>query len=243
MGNLQKFEKREKPYKFVTLSFDDGVRQDIRFIELLDKYGLKCTFNVNSGYLGQVHDLLTPDFCISHSEVRPDELREVYKDHELAAHSTTHPRLDMLTEKELIVEMAGDCRTLEILSGQHIVGMAYPGGPFYTEETIKTILEHTPIRYARSTESTKGFEMPERLMEWQPTCHWEYDDIDDCIDRFEALDSDKDSLFYLWGHTYEFDIKEGSWERIEKILERLSKLKGVTYATNGEIAEYIMNNK
>ena len=32
--------------KAVTFSFDDGVSQDIRMIELLDKYGLKATFNL-----------------------------------------------------------------------------------------------------------------------------------------------------------------------------------------------------
>ena len=34
--------------KALTLSYDDGVQQDIRFIEILDKYGIKCTFNINS---------------------------------------------------------------------------------------------------------------------------------------------------------------------------------------------------
>ena len=33
----------------VVLSFDDGTIYDKRFIELLDKYGLKATFNLNSG--------------------------------------------------------------------------------------------------------------------------------------------------------------------------------------------------
>lgn len=38
--------------KIFTLSFDDGVTQDRRFIGLLKKYGLTCTFNVNSALLG-----------------------------------------------------------------------------------------------------------------------------------------------------------------------------------------------
>jgi len=35
--------------KAVTLSYDDGVEQDIRLIEIMKKYGLKGTFNINSG--------------------------------------------------------------------------------------------------------------------------------------------------------------------------------------------------
>ena len=31
----------------LTLSYDDGVQQDIRLIEILDKHGIKCTFNIN----------------------------------------------------------------------------------------------------------------------------------------------------------------------------------------------------
>ena len=33
----------------VTLSYDDGVEQDARNIELLKRHGMKGTFNINSG--------------------------------------------------------------------------------------------------------------------------------------------------------------------------------------------------
>ena len=32
--------------KALTFSYDDGVEQDIRFIEILDKNGLRGTFNI-----------------------------------------------------------------------------------------------------------------------------------------------------------------------------------------------------
>lgn len=35
--------------KALTLSYDDGVEQDIRLIEIMGKHGLKGTFNLNSG--------------------------------------------------------------------------------------------------------------------------------------------------------------------------------------------------
>ena len=38
--------------KAFTLSFDDGVTQDERMINLLNKYGLRGTFNLNSALLG-----------------------------------------------------------------------------------------------------------------------------------------------------------------------------------------------
>lgn len=38
--------------KALTFSFDDGVTQNIRLIEILNRYGLKEAFNLNSGFLG-----------------------------------------------------------------------------------------------------------------------------------------------------------------------------------------------
>ena len=37
--------------KAITFSYDDGVTQDRRLIEILNRYGLKATFNINSGLL------------------------------------------------------------------------------------------------------------------------------------------------------------------------------------------------
>ena len=34
--------------KAVTFSYDDGCRDDIRLVEILDRYKIKCTFNINS---------------------------------------------------------------------------------------------------------------------------------------------------------------------------------------------------
>lgn len=45
---------KDNKTKVVTLSYDDGVVQDIRLIEIMDKYGLKGTFNINTGqYLAE----------------------------------------------------------------------------------------------------------------------------------------------------------------------------------------------
>ena len=37
----------DRKEKALTLSYDDGVDTDIRFIELLEKFNIKCTFNIN----------------------------------------------------------------------------------------------------------------------------------------------------------------------------------------------------
>ena len=46
--------------KAFTLSYDDGVRQDKRLAAIFNKYGLKCTFNVNTGMMGDEKDEIYP---------------------------------------------------------------------------------------------------------------------------------------------------------------------------------------
>ena len=45
-------------------------------------------------------------------------------------------------------------------------------------------------------------------------------------------------LFYIWGHSYEFDDKN-NWERLEEICEKLANRDDIWYATNIEIYEYV----
>ena len=39
--------------KAFTISYDAGVRQDQRLLDLMKKYGIRGTFNLNSGLLGR----------------------------------------------------------------------------------------------------------------------------------------------------------------------------------------------
>ena len=47
-----------RPMKSLTFSYDDGVTQDVRLIEIFNKYGLKATFNLNSELLGNRDSLV-----------------------------------------------------------------------------------------------------------------------------------------------------------------------------------------
>ena len=46
--------------KYFTISFDDGTEQDRRLIELMEKYGIKGTFNISSGIFGRELVLAVP---------------------------------------------------------------------------------------------------------------------------------------------------------------------------------------
>ena len=239
MYDFKTYKSSDGPHKFFTLSFDDGVTQDRRFVEIINKYGLKCTFNLNSGTLGRIDKLENAEFSVDHNKVQPEEIRTLYDGHEIAVHTVTHPRLDMLSQDDVFHQVEDDRIKLEELSGQKIFGMAYPGGPFFNDEVINTIVTRTPIRYSRATDATRIFTLPERLMVWQPTCHMLDEHFPELLEKFIALEPEEDVLLYVWGHTYEFDIYD-AWEKVDGYCRRASGHDDICYATNGEIADYLI---
>ncbi|MBQ4276155.1 MAG: hypothetical protein II717_06485 [Lachnospiraceae bacterium] len=61
----------------LTFSFDDNQDYDIKLISIFDKYGMKGTFNINSGILG-----IKPEDNPDHNVyINPEEVKEVYKNH------------------------------------------------------------------------------------------------------------------------------------------------------------------
>ena len=40
--------------KALTLSYDDGVDTDIKMIDILNRHGIKATFNLNTGLLSEI---------------------------------------------------------------------------------------------------------------------------------------------------------------------------------------------
>ena len=137
--------------KAVTFSYDDGVTQDIRFIEMLDRYGLKGTFNINSELLGLEGHLIRQEKRVNHTKIPPEKVKEVYKNHEVAAHTLTHPTLITVEDdNEVIRQVEQDRLNLEKLTGYEILGMAYPGGgviiypPYSSLFFFEYITSHLP---------------------------------------------------------------------------------------------------
>ena len=73
--------------KAVTFSYDDGVTQDIKLIELLNKYNLKSTFNLNSMLLNKNGIIVRDGKRIAHYKIHAEDINSVYAGHEIAAHT------------------------------------------------------------------------------------------------------------------------------------------------------------
>ena len=158
--------------KAITFSYDDGVTQDLRLINIFNKYGLKCTFNLNSELLGNDGSLDFNGKKISHIKNKPEDVKHIYEGHEIAVHTLTHPRLTGLSESEIVRQVEEDRIKLSELCGYEVFGMAYPCGGKNCDERVKTIIkEKTAIKYARTVEVTKKFEPFEDLYCYKGTLY------------------------------------------------------------------------
>lgn len=223
--------------KAITFSYDDGVTQDQRLISLFNKYGMKCTFNINSGYLGMPGSLVREDVTVAHVKPRKEEVRKIYEGHEIAAHTLTHPMLPMQTDEEVIRQVEEDRLALSDIAGYEVVGMAYPGGgKNHDERVVKLVRENTGIRYARTIISNYSFDPQQDLIAFKPTVyhHAEWDEMERLADEFLALKADSPRIFYIWGHAYEFDI-HNTWDRFEAFLKKIADKPDIFYGTNREV--------
>lgn len=224
--------------KAVTFSYDDGVTQDIRLAELFHKYGLKATFNLNSSLLGQHASLIRDGVEIRHDKVSPADVRHIYDGHEIAAHTLTHPTLTHITDKEEWFHQTEDDRLrLSELAGYEVVGFAYPGGGInYNTEIAEFIRRNTGIRYCRTTVANHTFSLQDDLYEFQPTVyhHTEMDMMFALARKFLESTPTEPQIFYIWGHSYEFDIRN-DWKRWEEFCRLISGRDDIFYGTNREV--------
>ena len=209
--------------KCLTMSYDDGSADDRRLVSIFDKYGIRGTFHLNSGNLDHGGRLTSA------------ELPELFKNHEISCHSVTHPFLERIPRDEAVAEILNDRRNLEAACGYVVRGMSYPYGS-YTEELIKN-LRSVGMEYSRTTRSTGCFGLPEDFMKWHPTTHHSGGVLEK-LEEFEKLPRPYLSLFYVWGHSFEF-ARNDNWDLIERFCEKAANHDDVWYATNIEIVDYI----
>ena len=222
--------------KAITLSFDDGVTQDARLIELLDRYGLKCTFNLNSELFGKPGRLTNGRGAYAdHNKVDPAIVATLYKNHEVAVHTLTHPNLTTLPGREIIRQVEEDRKNLTAICGYEIIGMAYPcGGVNNNDHVAKVIKENTGVKYSRTITSTYSWEQQENLYRFNPTIHVIDSRTEEICRAFLEAEVDSPKLLYLWGHSYEFDFDD-SWDRFENICKLISGHEDIFYGTNKEV--------
>ncbi len=221
--------------KALTFSFDDGEKQDIRLIELFNKYNMKGTFNLNSGLMPEKADEKSKKLAL-------EQIPTVYKGHEVAVHSLTHPFLERLPTTLVVKEIMDDKELLEKYTGYVVRGMAYPFGT-YNNDVIR-IIKDAGIKYSRGIGAHHKFTISNKWLEMETTCHQADEKVFDLAkefvdgDPFRNWTSIEGWLFYIWGHSHEYRTEE-DWARMERLCSYLAGKDDVWYATNIEIYDYV----
>jgi len=220
--------------KAVTLSYDDGVIFDEQLINIMRKNGLKGTFNISTGLLNEGNP----------RRLTKENVVKLYTEsgNEVAVHGKYHVSLADVPLAMAVDDVLKDRQALEEWFDKIVIGMAYANGSF--DDNVVEIVKKCGIEYARTTVSTEKFDIPENWLMIPTTCHHKNPRLMELAKKFiESPESKyywskKPQLFYLWGHSYEFN-DEDNWEIIEEFAAYMGNRDNVWYATNGEIYNYV----
>lgn len=213
----------------VTLSFDDGVVSDLPLLEKLNAWGLRATWNLNSGLLGRGrHGSGECDY------LRPGDVAKSYAGHEVAIHTVSHPWLERLDRSQIAREVLDDRRALEDLVGYPVRGMAYPYGNY--DSRVIEVLRSPGIVYARTCETSDSPFPAEDPLAWKSTGHQYAADL---LAKWHHWYDGSwfKGVFFVWGHSYEFHVKN-DWAAVDRIFKPLSGKPDAWYCTNLELFDY-----
>ena len=223
--------------KAITFSYDDGVVQDIRLIELLNKYGLKCTFNLNSELLSKKGMLIREGKRIAHYKIHTEDVKHIYEGHEVAVHTLTHPNLTQCDDKEIIRQVEADRLNLSELVEYEVVGMAYPCGGVNNDDRVAGIIKkNTGVKYSRTITTNNCFDLQENLYRFNPTAyHLDFEKMMQLGREFVEFKPKEPKVFYIWGHSYEMDYGADYWVKLEEFFKLISNKEDIFYGTNKEV--------
>ena len=216
--------------RYLVFSIDDGTVFDKKTIEIFDKYGIHGTFNLNSGL---------DDFVWYFNEQIPirrlvlKDNVELYKNHEVASHSLTHPYLDSCPEEEIIRQVNEDINNLENIFHRKITSFATP---FRTsgKREIDIIKNNCPVNNIRVSILDESMEIPDDVFNIKITAL----DINHAFELLPEFVEREEGVFIYAGHSYDFSVKT-SFERLEEFIVEVLKHKDIQIVTMSELVDII----
>ncbi len=170
--------------------------------------------------------------------VSADEVASLYRGHEVCSHTVNHPHVWSVPSDQLRWEMLEDRRRLEGLVGYPVRGFVLPYGWWTGYDTCMKIAGSCGFHYLRHATTLPEFELPADFLDWKPTCHCAED-----LTRHWSVMVNRSrnicgQLFYLWGHSYEYEDDLG-WNNIEEFAALAAGTPGVWHASKGNVYDYV----
>ena len=234
-------KNREKVY--VTTSWDDGHKLDMRLALLLKKYGMKGTFYI----CPQDREFERDDL------LRPQDILSISEDFEIGGHTITHPHLTKIPLSLAESEIAQSKAYLEELLQREVTAFCYPYGDF--NDRVKNLVKKHGYRLARTTKRydfgsvQDSFELPTTFHAYThysdihkilPLCrfslmnlmkYWDWAAL--AIELFDRA-CRTGSIFHIWGHSWEIE-KNNGWQKLETVFSYIASKDKIVYLTNTEI--------
>lgn len=200
----------------VACCWDDAVETDIKLVEILHKYNIRATFNVNSGlHYREGRRVFTwqfpdhPGFVNRLLSVA--DMKSLYVGFRIGAHGVFHLSYTPEKRDEFLRDMVEDRENLEQIFQCEVPGMAYPCGKY--DKVIAGELRASGFAYGRVCEplgaaATCG----ENPLVLHPSTHFLAADF---YAKFAEVKS-SGGAFYFWGHSCEMQDVPEKWAEFER---------------------------
>ena len=216
------------------ITYDDGVVQDLRFVELLNRYKLKGTFNLNSELMRTGFAWIHPS-GVEIKRLDPDTARWLFRGHEIASHTRTHPYMQELHGEALRRELLEDKLALEAMFGVEVDGFAVPFD-YYSPE-IAECARACGFEYARMSEFSHSYKPCRDWYFWKTGFYHIEPGLTEFVEGFLETEEEL-AVCQIVGHAYDLDT-EGLWTTMETLLSRVSADSRVWPCTNLELVRYL----
>ena len=230
---------------FVTTSWDDGHKLDMRVAGLLEQYGIKGTF-----YISPKNHEFKKDDALTELEVCT-----LARDYEIGAHTITHRSLTQIREQEVEKEVVESKKYLEKLLERDVLSFCYPRGKYSkkiiaSEKDAGFTYARTVKRFVTKQVDDKRLTSPTsidtydhysdvwhvlKFARFHPIAFFKYfrkwDEI--AIEMFNRVKKDG-GVFHLWGHSWQIE-EHGDWRRLDRVLKHIGGHSDVEYVENKEL--------
>lgn len=204
-------------------SFDDGTVEDMVLADILVKHGLEEYTTLFWPVMGSVAN--EPKGRTSLSNDQMNDLASLFK---IGSHTVTHRLLTRIPLEEARTEIVESKRLLEERFGQNIDKFCYPRG--YANPDIQKIVQEAGYVSARGVGVgyVHGSENPYYE---QTTVHVGCDRkeyggkswFDYAMYMLDLASNTANAVYNLWGHSYEIASYPGGFEKLEALLNEVSK--------------------
>ena len=220
--------------KACNFSYDDGVKEDIRLVALLNQYGLKATFNLNSVLMQQQFQWVHPCGLVV-QRLTTQEVSGLYDGHEVASHTCTHPYMDHFSREQMLWELGQDRANLQQLFGHSIAGYATPFH-FYND-TLAQCVQEAGFSYGRISETDPSYSPWRDRYRWKPGIFHLDDGLESYVEGFLRTQEPL-ALCQIVGHSYDLEA-EDRWAQMEALFRRLGQQENVWHCTHLQLITYL----